>query len=193
MTLLAALGALLGGRAGQGEIVIGVPVANRGRRELEPLMGLFVNVIALRLPLGEARTFRELLRKVRGVTLDGYAHQDAPIDRVIGALPALNRPDRPPVFQVMFALQNAPMELRLPGLTLLPDRADPGDTSTYELALDLFEDAQGLDGELEFNTDLFDTATAEHLGRAYQRLLRAVADAPDLDLAPLVASTSVEG
>src|SRR5581483_2307132 len=106
MTLLAAFAALLGRYSGQEEVVIGAPIANRNRAELEPLIGLFVNTLVLRIDLRGEPTFRELLQRVRDVTLEAYAHQDVPFEKLVEEL----RPDRDmsrnPLVQVIFQLQN---------------------------------------------------------------------------------------
>jgi non-ribosomal peptide synthetase component F len=109
MTLLAAFQTLLQRYTGQTDLVIGTPIANRTRLETEALIGFFVNTLALRVDLQGNPSFRELLARVREVTLGAYAHQDLPFDRLVDELHAPRDLSRTPLFQVMFALQNAPM------------------------------------------------------------------------------------
>ena len=109
MTLLAAFQSLLFRHSGQDDIVVGTPIANRRYRELEDLIGFFVNTLALRATLRwQTLTFTELLQRVREVTLGAYAHQDLPFEKLVEELQPERDLSRNPLFQVMFALQNAP-------------------------------------------------------------------------------------
>ena len=124
MTLLAAFQTLLFRHSGQDDIVVGTPIANRRYRELENLIGFFVNTLALRARSLKTLTFTELLQRVREVTLGAYAHQDLPFEKLVEELQPERDLSRNPLFQVMFALQNAPSSaLELPGLTLSATRA----------------------------------------------------------------------
>ncbi|MGH7579405.1 MAG: condensation domain-containing protein, partial [Gemmatimonadales bacterium] len=143
MTLLAGFQLLLSRYTGQEDIVVGSPIANRTRIELEHLVGFFVNSLALRTDLSGDPSFRELLRRVRGVALGAYAHQDLPFERVVEELHPERIGDRNPLFQVMFALQNAPRgRLTLPGITL---RSVPRKTATskFDLTLHMHQVAPG--------------------------------------------------
>ncbi|MFP2924380.1 condensation domain-containing protein [Pyxidicoccus sp. 3LG] len=181
MALLSLFGTVLCHRAGQEEVVIGSPIANRTLPELEALIGLFVNGVALRVDLRGGPTFRQLLSRVRNVTLGAYAHQEVPFEQVVDAIGVQRLPNRTPLFQAMFALQNAPMDrVQLPGLTLMPMEATDRGASIYELALSLFEMEDGFAGELEFNTDLFEPATMERLRDALVALLDRVLTDPDV-------------
>ncbi|NVJ03794.1 amino acid adenylation domain-containing protein [Myxococcus sp. AM001] len=174
MALLAAFGAVLARRSGQEEVVIGSPIANRLQPELEPLIGMFVNGLCLRVNLRGDPSFRELLRRVREETLAAYAHQEVPIDQVVASLGIEPPANRTPVFQAMFVLQNTPTApLELPGLTVTPVPVNRGSV-TYELTLALTETPGGFSGTLEFNTDLFEPATAERLHAGLVELLDAV-------------------
>ena len=110
MTLLAAFQSLLFRHSGQDDIVVGTPIANRRYRELEDLIGFFVNTLALRAVRWQTLTFTELLQRVREVTLGAYAHQDLPFEKLVEELQPERDLSRNPLFQVMFALQNAPVE-----------------------------------------------------------------------------------
>ncbi|NPC82856.1 amino acid adenylation domain-containing protein, partial [Pyxidicoccus fallax] len=174
MALLAVYGAVLARRSGQEEVVIGSPIANRLRPELEPLIGMFVNGLCLRVSLRGAPAFRELLRQVREETLAAYAHQEVPLDQVVASLGVEPPANRSPMFQAMFVLQNAPASpLEFPGLSVVPVDVGRGSV-TYELTLSLTETPEGFAGVLEYNTDLFETATAEGLYAELVGLLDAV-------------------
>ena len=178
MTLLAGFQALLSRYAGQEDLVVGTPIANRARTELEPLIGFFVNTLALRTNLSGDPTFHELLARVREVTLGAYAHQDVPFERLVEELQPERDRSRNPLFQVMFALQNAPVSvLELPGLTLRPQEFDSGSTR-FDLECHLREAGEGLRGLISYSTDLFDEATVQRLAAHFQTLLEAAAAAP---------------
>ncbi|MFY2562031.1 amino acid adenylation domain-containing protein, partial [Corallococcus terminator] len=180
MALLSLFGTLLCHRARQEELVIGSPIANRALPELESLIGLFVNTVALHVDLRGNPSFRQLLSRVRDVTLGAYAHQEVPVDQVVDTLVPQRQLNRAPLFQVMFVLQNTPMEaLVLPELTLVPMPADRG-ASIYELTLSLQERADGFSGLLEFNTDLFEPDTPRRLRDAFTVLLERVLASPDM-------------
>ena len=108
MTMLAAFQVLLARYSGQDDIVVGTPVANRTRTELEGLIGCFVNTLVLRTQLSEQQTVRELLQQVRDVTLGAHAHQDLPFEKLLEALHIDRDQSRNPLFQVMLLVQNAP-------------------------------------------------------------------------------------
>jgi amino acid adenylation domain-containing protein len=142
MTLLAALQTLLARYTGQTDITIGTPVAGRLRREIEPLIGFFVNTLALRCDLSGNPRFTDLLKHVRDVTLDAYMHQDAPFERVIEAVQPARDTNRAPLFQVVLAFQNTPaLRLTAPGLRIsaLPRKAG---TPKFDLTLALAERAK---------------------------------------------------
>jgi hypothetical protein len=119
MTLLAAFQVLLGRYSGQEDIVVGSAIANRNRAQLEPLIGFFVNSLVLRTDLSGNPTFRELLGRVRKTTIEAYDRQDLPFEKLVEELHPERDLSRNPLFQVVFALQNAPMQpLELPGISL---------------------------------------------------------------------------
>ena len=192
MTLLAAFAGVLSRHAGQPDLVIGSPIANRTRAELEPLIGFFVNTLALRLETSGAATFRDLVRHVRTVALQAYANQDLPFERLVDLVQPVRDLSQNPLFQVMFALQNAPVPaLDLPGLRAVP--MDIGRTTAqFDLVLDMWEVAPGLTGVLEYSADLFDAATAERLVGHFTTLWAAGAASPDRPLADLSLLTDLE-
>jgi amino acid adenylation domain-containing protein/FkbM family methyltransferase len=196
MTLLAAFQTLLSRYTGQEDIVIGTPIANRTRRELEGLIGFFVNTLALRIDSSGRRsgnlTFRELLARVREVTLGAYAHQDLPFEQLVEALQPERDLSRTPLFQVMFALQNAPMPpLELAGLLLEPLEIG-SDVAQYDLTLILVDTAHGFKGMLVHNADLFEAATIRRLLAHFQTLLEGIVANPEQRLADRPLLTAAE-
>ncbi|MEO5726492.1 MAG: amino acid adenylation domain-containing protein, partial [Byssovorax sp.] len=178
MTLMAAFQVLLARWSGQTDISVGMPVANRNRSEVEPLIGFFVNTLVLRSDLSQGPTFLELLAQVREAALGAYAHQDVPFEKLVEALGAARDLGRTPLFQVMFALQNAPMgELALPGLRLAPMPIDTA-SAKFDLTLTLAEGGGGLSGVLEYSTDLFDAATMARLAEHFEVLLHGIVADP---------------
>ena len=188
MTLLAAYGALLARHTGQPEVVIGSPIAGRDRGELEPLIGLFVNTLALRVDTAGALTFRQLVARVRETCLAAYAHQALPFDRVVDAVKPDRDPRTTPIFQVMFALKTAqPADLGVPGLTARPLDVHPG-MAKFELTLFAHLTDGGLATTWEYNTDLFDRPTIERMAAHLEILLGRLIAEPDraLDQTPMI-------
>jgi amino acid adenylation domain-containing protein len=187
MLLLAAFQTLLHRYTGQEDIVVGSPVANRNRSEVEGLIGYFVNMLALRSDLSGDPSFRTLLRRVRAVALGAYEHQDLPFEMVVEALQPPRDPSRTPLFQVMFVLQNNRLpDLGRSELELSPLALDAGTgTAKFELTLVLQESEHGLLGGLEYNIDLFDSATIDRMIRHFQTLLESIAADPDRRLTAL--------
>jgi amino acid adenylation domain-containing protein len=185
MATLAVFQALLGRYAGQDDVVVGTPVAGRHRPETEPVVGLFVNTLPLRTGLGGDPSYRELVRRVRETTLDAYAHQDLPFERLVDELKVERQLDRTPVFQVLFSFDAASAGgFALPGLRVR-ERSAPHRTAKFDLALNLEESEGGFAAYLEYATDLFDASTTRRVGEHYLRLLdQALAD-PDRRLSAL--------
>jgi amino acid adenylation domain-containing protein len=181
MTLLSAFAVLMSRYSGQRDVAIGTPIANRARGESEGLIGFFVNTLVMRCDLSGEPSFVELLRRVREVALQGYAHQDIPFEYLVDALSPERSLSHSPLFQVAFALQNLPFDrIQLEGAQIAPLQyePEPGEgVSRFDLSLSLSETPSGLMGGLEYNTDLFDRSTVQRLLRHYARLLgKIVAD-----------------
>jgi amino acid adenylation domain-containing protein/non-ribosomal peptide synthase protein (TIGR01720 family) len=192
MTLLAAFQTLLYRYTGQQDICVGSPIANRNRSETEQLIGFFVNTLVLRTQLEGNLSFQKLLARVREVTLGAYAHQDLPFEQLVEALQPERSLSHQPLFQVMFALQNAPMpELELPGLTLNSLEIDIA-TAKFDLTLSLSESEQGLVGSLEYNTDLFEADTITRMLLHFQILLEGIVADPQQRLLDLPMLTATE-
>ncbi|QPQ89137.1 amino acid adenylation domain-containing protein (plasmid) [Burkholderia gladioli] len=174
MTLLAAWAAVLARLSGQDDLVIGTPVANRNRIELEPLIGFFVNTLALRIDLTGAPTVTELLARVRQLTLAAQDHQDLPFEQVVEIVQPPRRLDHTPLFQVMFAWQNNdPGVLELPGLNIGP--AGPSHNQIkFDLDLSLRETGDAIAGSIGYATALFDASTIERQRGYLLALLRAM-------------------
>ncbi|HET6314002.1 MAG TPA: amino acid adenylation domain-containing protein, partial [Chloroflexia bacterium] len=174
MTLLAAFGALLHRYTRQIDILVGSPIANRTRPEIEGLIGFFVNTLVLRTDLSGDPSFRELLHRVREVALGAYAHQDLPFDRLVEELHPERNQGIHPIFQVAFVLQNAPvvpLQLRDLSLTSIEiDKVDMG-ASRFDLMFIVEETQEGLSVEVEYNTDLFDVTTISRMLGHYRTLL----------------------
>jgi amino acid adenylation domain-containing protein len=174
MTLLAAFKVLLYRYTGQNDIVVGSPIANRNRSEIEGLIGFFVNTLVMRTDLSGNPTFRKLLARVRKVTLDAYAHQDLPFEKLVEELQPERDMSRTPIFQVVFVLQNAPTEtLNFSGTTLTWLNADSGATR-FDLEIHLTEVPEGLSIYVMYNTDLFDGTTIVRLFGHFQNLLEGI-------------------
>jgi amino acid adenylation domain-containing protein/FkbH-like protein len=177
MTLLAGFQALLSRYSGQDDIVVGSPIANRNHADIEPLIGFFVNTLAFRADLSGDPSLRELLTRVKEAALGAYCHQDIPFEKLVEELQPERSLSHNPVFQVMFALQNAPLNaLELPGLHLerVPVYTQ---TSLFDMAWFAIEVPEGLLLRAEYNTDLFDASTIQRMLRHFETLLEgALAD-----------------
>jgi amino acid adenylation domain-containing protein len=188
MTLLAAFDLLLYHYTRNEDVVVGTDVANRNLFEVEGLIGFFVNQLAMRVNLSGDPTFRELLQRVRKVSLEAYAHQEIPFDRLVDALKQERSLKYSPLFQVKLILQNTPMsELEIPGLTLSPVEINRG-TSQLDLNLRLTEFDEAILGSLEYSTDLFDHSTMTRMLRRFETLLDELLKQPDARLSELLAA-----
>ncbi|MGE5431355.1 MAG: amino acid adenylation domain-containing protein [Syntrophomonadaceae bacterium] len=185
MTTLAAFQVLLHKYSGQHDISIGTPIANRTRKELEGLIGLFINTIVIRTGISGRDTFREYLRKVRVITLEGYENQDLPFEFLVEKLQPGRDMSYRPLFQVMFILQNHPSNLQpFNGLDISMIDVDMG-TSTFDITLTAAETDDGLNASIEFNTDLFDRTTISRMLGHYENLLNNILLNPDARICDL--------
>ena len=188
MLLFAAVNSLLHYHSGSEDLVVGTDLANRNRREVEGLIGFFINQLPLRTNLSGDPTFRELLHRVREVALGAYAHEHVSLDRLVETLKVERNLQYSPLYQVNFTLQNTPDPS--PSLRGLTVSAVPMNvvTAQLDLILNFAEIDQALVGAFEFNTDLYDTATIQRLIRDFTTILSTVADRPDLRLSELKAT-----
>ncbi|WP_225830130.1 non-ribosomal peptide synthetase [Streptomyces sp. NK08204] len=195
MTLLAAYVVLLHRYSRQEDIVVGVPVANRGQSQVERLIGYFVNTLAIRNDVTGNPTFTELLGRVRQAALDAFAHQEVPFERLVEELAPERDLSRSPVFQVSFVFQNIPVpEFDVGGLRFeLMEVASS--TARFDLELQVFEQGDALSGWFEYNTELFDAATVDRMGGHLKVLLDnllADPEQPVLDVALLTEAEEGE-
>ncbi len=191
MTLLAAFAALLARYAHQDELLIGTPIANRNRTEIEDLIGFFVNTLVLRIDLSDAPTFRTLLARVRETALEAYAYQDLPFEALVDALHVERTLDRNPLFQVMFSVQNTARPVVAGPLTVEPLEF-PVETSKFDLSFTVVEEAVGMSGTLVYNTDLFMEETVARLLVHYETFLAAALAEPDRPVTALSLLTANE-
>jgi non-ribosomal peptide synthetase component F len=192
MALLAAFQVLLFHLTGQSDLLVGTPMAGRTHPEIEGLIGFFVNTLVLRADLSGDPPFRELLRRVRERALEAYAHQDLPFERLVEELQPTRDHTRCPLIQAVFALQNAPTPpVQLAGLTVTPmEIAIPA--AKFDLFLSLTEHPDGLRGDLEYSTDLFDPPTITQIRGHFQTLLAEIVADPDQCLSALGAGQQGE-
>jgi len=200
MTLLAAFNILLHRYTGQTDLRVGTLLTNRPWREIEGVLGLFVNTVLLRTNLGGDPTLREVLRQVRDTTLAAYAHQDLPFEDLVRALEHERDLKRSSLCQVLFVLQHAvPPPRQLPGLTLRVLEADqsvaaPGVTATtFDCVLMIHQRPQGLDGSCIYKTALFDAATIQRLLEDFQEVLERLVAQPEQQLSALGSLGSKRG
>ncbi len=192
MTLLAAFQLLLSRYSGQPDVSVGTPVANRNRTEIEPLIGFFVNTLVLRSKLDPSWSFRRLLESVRETVTGAFAHQDVPFERLVEQLEPNRDLSTTPLFEVMFAFQNTPFKpLELPGLRVNRVEIDTG-TAKFDLLLTISDRPDELKATLEFNTDLFDQATAERIVAHYLNVLEAITASPDVRISSVDFLTPLE-
>jgi hypothetical protein len=178
MLTLAAFKTLLYRYTWQEDVVVGTPIANRRHREVEGLIGFFVNTLALRTDLSGNPSFRALLARVRETTLGAYAHQDMPFDKLVEMLRAERDLSHDPLFQVFFALNNNPArEIRLPALTFTPYGADNG-VAKFDLEISLVEWGGRLTVKAIYKKALFDPATIDLMLERYRALLEGVVADP---------------
>jgi amino acid adenylation domain-containing protein/thioester reductase-like protein/FkbM family methyltransferase len=192
MTLLAAYNTLLYRYTGQEDILVGTPIANRDRTEIEGLIGFFVNTLVMRTQVSGDRTFNELLPRVREMALSAYAHQDLPFEMLVEALQPKRDMSHTPLFQVMFVLQNTPMsQVELTGLTV-SDLPIATSTAKFDLTLVMENSATGLKGWWEYNTDLFDSSTIERMMGHFACLLEGIVANPSQQISQLPMLTATE-
>ncbi|WP_235548579.1 non-ribosomal peptide synthetase, partial [Noviherbaspirillum sp. Root189] len=192
MTLLAAWAALLGRLSGQAEVVVGTPVANRMRAEVEPLIGFFVNTVALRVDLSETLTIDALLRSVKELALEAQQHQDLPFEQVVEIVNPPRSMAHSPLFQVMFVWQNNEDDvLELPGLTCAPIESGL-ELTKFDLTLNLGEANGRIAGVMEYASALFDRATVERHLAYFRRLLEAVVQNDQQQVAQLPVLDALE-
>jgi amino acid adenylation domain-containing protein len=185
MVLLAGFKVLLQRYSGQYDIVVGTPIAGRDIEQTEELIGCFVNTLALRTRLDGDPSVRALLAQVRDLCLGAYAHQELPFEKLVEELQPERDQSRSPIFQVLFALHNAPIRVtEFADLSRSPITVELG-SAQYDLTLALMETEQGLSGLVQYSSDLFAPATIERLVGHYQTLLAGIVAQPEQSIARL--------
>jgi non-ribosomal peptide synthetase component F len=185
MTLMSAFNVLLYRTSNQTDLIVATGIANRKWVEIESLIGFFVNTLMLRVDLSGSPTFREVLERVRKVTLEAYAHQDVPLEKLVQELQIKRDPSRHPITQIALTLHNSPVPvLELSGLSMEPLEVDLG-TAKFDLELFISEANDSLNCRLEYNADLFDAAGAARILRQFETLLESIAAQPGARISTL--------
>jgi len=191
MVLLSVFYMVLARFSGQTDLVVGTPIANRTRAELEKLIGFFVNTLALRVDLSGNPTFENLLVRVKDCALGAYAHQDMPFEKLVTDLAVDRSLSHAPVFQVMFVMQNTPLALHsnAQGLEISLEPVE-FDAARFDLVFYVSEDQTGYSGLVEYASDLFEADTIEHMTQNYCHLLQQVVEKPDqpINSYPMIAA-----
>ncbi len=193
MTLLAGLKTLFHRYTAQEDVVISSPVANRNRAEIEGLIGFFVNSLVLRTDLSGAPSFRELLARIRRVTIEAYDHQDVPFERLVEILRPNRMATHNPLFRAAFSLQNGPTPIVAPpGFTITPWPVH-NRTAKFDFVLAMIDTDSGLVGDIEYSSELFEHDTICEMIELYRILLESVVRDPDQALMeiPLVAEQPI--
>ena len=192
MTLFAAFVTLLYRYTGEEDIVVGTPIAGRNRPEIEGIIGLFVNTLVLRTDLSGDPSFEQLLNRVREVSLQAYAHQDLPFEKLVDALQPERSLSHLPLFQVLFDLLNVPIaSLDLPEITVSSFPVETG-TAKFDLALSIENTSSGLITEWEYNSDLFDDSTIARMAGNFQTLVTGIVANPQQPISQLPLLTEIE-
>ena len=190
--LVAALNTLLHRYTEQEDIIIGFPIANRNHAEIQNAIGFFVNTLPLRTDLSGDPTFRELLKRVRAVCIQAYAHQDLPFEKLVEELHQERDLNRNPLFDVMFVFQNiSEALLKIPDVKSGAVSINTG-TSKFDLTLSLGECEQMLVGFIEYSTDLFERSSIERMICHFQTLLEGIIADPDRPISTLPLLTDAE-
>ncbi len=192
MVLLSAFATLLSRYSAQEDIAIGSPIAGRNHPQVEGLIGFFVNTLVLRANVSGEPTFEELLGRIRETALDAYSHQELPFEKLVEELAPERDPSRNPLVQVMFALQNVPpAHLALPGIEATLVDLDTR-TAKFDISLTLTETPEGLNGFLEYATDLFEPSTLGRMAGHFKTLLEGLLANPQAKLHELPLLSQAE-
>jgi amino acid adenylation domain-containing protein len=192
MTLLAGFYGWLSKETGQNDLVVGTPVAGRQIQEVEPLIGFFVNTLALRMRVDSGASFHGLVDQTRTQCLAAFEHQDVPFEAVVDAVSPRRDASRMPLFQVALVLLNAPKTaLVLDSLRVSQEPVEV-DVSKFDLTLLLEEGADGLTGEWEYSTDLFTAEAVQRFARHFSKFVEDAVTTPDVPLSEITLITTGE-
>ncbi|UAA39459.1 amino acid adenylation domain-containing protein [Paraneptunicella aestuarii] len=189
MILLAAFNALLYRLTGQEDICLGSPVANRKFGETEGLIGLFINVLALRNQVQGDASFISLLAQVKETCLEAYKYQDTPFEKIVDKVASVRSTAINPIFQIMLGLHNERKEL--PGQNIRRHRLDI-DTSKLDITISFTETPEGMDGEIVYKTSLFKPQSIERLAQHFGALCQSIVAAPDAQISDLEFISAAE-
>ncbi|OMF04068.1 non-ribosomal peptide synthetase [Paenibacillus amylolyticus] len=192
MVLLAAYNVLLHKYSGQEDVVVGTPIAGRNHSDVQPLIGMFVNTLAIRSYPAAGKTFLDYLKEIKETTLGAFEHQNYPFEELVDKVNVARDLRRHPLFDTMFALQNTEnVEIQLPGLHL-STCASEEIVSKFDLSLDVTEIEDGLEYLFEYATALYKTETVEKLAAHYLQLLESILRNPSTTIAELNLLTAEE-
>ena len=194
MTLLASFKVLLSRYSGQEDICVGTPVANRTQKDLEGMIGFFVNTLALRSEIKEESSFQEILQAVKQTTLDAYDHQQVPFEKIVERTVKVRDMSISPLFQVLFVLQNTPDSgsKELEGLSFSKYEDQGNEPAKFDLTITVNENDSGFSIDVNYCTDLFKEETIQRMFVHYQELLTAVVTSPSLQLSNVSMLQEVE-
>ncbi|NGP58570.1 amino acid adenylation domain-containing protein [Paenibacillus thiaminolyticus] len=192
MVLLAGYTILLHKYTGQEDVVVGTPIAGRNHSDVQPLIGMFVNTLAIRSYPAAGKTFLDYLKEIKETTLGAFEHQNYPFEELVDKVNVARDLSRNPLFDTMFALQNTEnLEIQLPGLHL-STYASEEIVSKFDLSLDATEIEEGLEYLFEYATALYKTETVEKLAAHYLQLLESILRNPSATIAELGILTPAE-
>ncbi|PZT51910.1 condensation domain-containing protein, partial [Paenibacillus silvae] len=192
MVLLAAYNVLLHKYSGQEDVIVGTPIAGRNHEDVQPLIGMFLNTLAIRSYPASEKTFLSYLNEVKETTLHAFEHQNYPFEQLVDKVQVTRDLSRNPLFDTMFTMQNTENEaFELEGLRMTPY---PGllDTAKFDISLDVGEENGGLDYSFEYATALYKRETIERLAKHYEQLLLTIVSRPDAKIAELSLLTAEE-
>ncbi len=185
MVLMAAYNTLLHRYSGQQDIIVGTPIAGRSHADLEPLIGMFINTLAIRnYPAGE-KTFVEFLKEVKETTLQAYENQEYPFEELVEKLNISRDLSRNALFDTMFSLESAEKgEGETEGLQLKPYPMEH-QVSKFDLSLDAFELEENILCHLEYSTSLYHVKTIERIAHHFIELLNKIGENPNQTLSEI--------
>ncbi|MEK4363757.1 amino acid adenylation domain-containing protein [Paenibacillus sp. FSL M8-0212] len=192
MVLLAAYNVLLHKYSGQEDVIVGTPIAGRNHGDVQPLIGMFLNTLAIRSYPASEKTFLSYLKEVKETTLHAFEHQNYPFEQLVDKVQVTRDLSRNPLFDTMFTMQNTENEqFELEGLRLIP-YPSVLDTAKFDISLDVGEENGGLDYSFEYATALYKRETIERLAKHYEQLLVTIVNRPDAKIAELNLLTAEE-
>jgi len=179
MLLLASFSILLQRYTGEDDIIVGTPIANRNNKQIESLIGFFVNSLVMRNDLSGNPEFCSFLEKIKEVASGAYQNQDYPFEKLVSELQPERHINQNPIFQVMFALQNTPPPpSNINNVKLSLEEVDSG-TAVFDITLSLYQDEKGISGYFEYSTELFDNSTIRRMVENYKTLLSNIVENPE--------------